>query len=71
MKKLNCLFVAVAVVALTGCLKETEKQEILPGTQEVKLRVDVNEPETKVSIDNAYAFAFQAGDVISVINSEG
>lgn len=71
MKNLNCLFVAVAVVALTGCLKETEKQEILPGTQEVKLRVDVNEPETKVSIDNAYAFAFQAGDVISVINSEG
>ena len=71
MKKVSYLLAAVAVLALAGCAKEIEKQGAENAGDAVSLRVSVEEPESRVSIDNAAAFSFQSGDIISVITSEG
>ena len=68
MKKLNYLLAAVAVMAMAGCAKE---KDVTPASETVKLHVTVDDTDTRVSIDNAYAFAFQSGDVISVLTDGG
>ena len=68
MKKLNYLLAAVAVVAMAGCSKE---KDVTPASNAVKLHVTVEDTDTRVSIDNAYAYAFQSGDVISVLTDGG
>ena len=68
MKKLNYLLAAVAVVAMAGCSKE---KDVTPASNAVKLHVTVEDSDTRVSIDNAYAYAFQSGDVISVLTDGG
>ena len=66
------LFAIAAVVALfaTSCSKEFNN-EVIPQNNVVTLRASVSNTDTKVSIDGSYAFAFQAGDKISVIDNEG
>lgn len=66
------LFYAVAAFALvlTGCAKELDNQVKDPFSK-VRLHVTVADNMTKVSADNDGRYHWQAGDVISVLNSEG
>ena len=68
MKKLNYLLAAVAVMAMAGCAKE---KDVTPVSNVVTLRATVENTNTRVSIDNAYAYAFQSGDLISVALTNG
>lgn len=68
MKKTIYAIAAIALV-LTGCAKEYN--ETFSTGDVFSIRAKVNETATKVSADNAGKFAWQAGDVISVLNTAG
>ena len=68
MKKMYYLLAAVAVLAVAGCAKE---KELTPASNTVKLHATVGDTDTRISIDNAYAYAFQSGDKISVLTDGG
>lgn len=68
-------FYAIAALAtvLVGCAKEVEDPNVAtPETGNmVTLRASVDNPDTKMQADNVGAFAWQTGDVISVLNNSG
>lgn len=68
-------FYAIAALAtvLVGCAKEVEDPNVAtPETGNmVTLRASVDNPDTKMQADNVGAFAWQKGDVISVLNNSG
>ena len=68
-------FYAIAALAtvLVGCAKEVEDPNVaIPETGNmVTLRASVDNPDTKMQADNVGAFAWQTGDVISVLNNSG
>lgn len=68
MKKTIYAIAAIALV-LTGCTKEYN--ETFSTGDVFSIRAKVNETATKVSADNAGKFAWQADDVISVLNTVG
>ena len=73
MKKSTLAIAAVAFI-LTGCGQELEFVPVNPTTNEsniVTLKANYSEPETKLSIDGYKAFAWQAGDVVSVLDNTG
>lgn len=78
MKKYLFAVVAVATM-LAGCAKEIAAPEVpvepqTPDNQilnEITLKANVGEAETRVSIDGFKAFAWQDGDIISVLDNTG
>ena len=71
MKRMNYLLAAAAILAVVGCAKEAEKEIVNPGSNMVTLRASVEDTDTRVSIGNDYAFAFQSGDKVSVLTDGG
>lgn len=69
MKKLFYAIAAFALI-LSGCAKELDNQ-VKDTFSKVRLHVTVADNMTKVSADNDGRYHWQAGDVISVLNSEG
>lgn len=80
MKKSLFAFAAIAAI-VAGCAQEiaapdvpvnpVTPEEPNPVAEVVILKANVGEPETKVSIDGYKAFAWQTGDAISVLSSDG
>lgn len=68
-------YYAIAALAamLVGCAKEVEDPNaVTPETgNTVTLRASVDNPDTKMQADNVGTFAWQTGDVISVLNNSG
>lgn len=73
MKKKLLAIISIAAI-FTSCseIVETVQEEITPSRNEkVVLRASVPEADTKVSSDNAGAFAWQVGDKVTVLNIDG
>lgn len=70
MKKSFLAFAAVAAI-LAGCAKDIDNQNPTPEETLVVLRASVPDSGTRVSTDNAGAFRWQAGDIVSVLNTSG
>lgn len=74
MKKSFFAFAALAAI-LAGCAKEVDtktSETIVPGKEKVViLRASVPDADTKVITDNIGAFKWQAGDKVTVLNTEG
>lgn len=74
MKKSFFAFTALAAI-LAGCAKEVDTntpETIVPGKEKVViLRASVPDADTKVITDNIGAFKWQAGDKVTVLNTEG
>lgn len=70
------VFAAFAAI-LAGCAKEIDNQIVeSPETEsnnavKVVLHASIPEIDTKVSTDNAGAYKWQAGDVVTVLNTDG
>lgn len=71
MKRINYLLATAAILAVVGCAKEAEKEIVNPESNMVTLRASVEDTDTRVSIGNDYAFAFQSGDKVSVLTDGG
>lgn len=73
MKKILLAIISIAAIFASCSEKvETVQEEITPSQNEkVVLRASVPEADTKVSSDNAGAFAWQVGDKVTVLNTDG
>ena len=71
MKRMHYLLATAAILAVVGCAKEAEKEIVNPESNMVTLRASVEDTDTRVSIGNDYAFAFQSGDKVSVLTDGG
>ena len=68
MKKSLYAIAALALVLL-GCSKKEFNETFAPGDKLV-IRAEVNDALTKVAADNSGKFSWQAGDAITVLNTE-
>ena len=71
MKRINYVLATALILTVAGCAKVAENDIVNPEAKKVTLRASVEPTDTRVSIGNDYAFAFQSGDLISVLNSDG
>ena len=70
MKKYISILAAIVALALVSCQK-TEPTQPENGVSKVATLKAVVSPETRVSVDDAGTYAWQAGDRIAVIDNEG
>lgn len=70
MKKYISILAAIVTLALVSCQK-TEPTQPENGVSKVATLKAVVSPETRVSVDDAGTYAWQAGDKIAVIDNEG
>ena len=70
MKKYISILAAIVALALVSCQK-TEPTQPENGVSKVATLKAVVSPETRVSVDDAGTYAWQAGDKIAVIDNEG
>ena len=68
MKKIIYAIAALAI-ALTSCSKEYN--EVYSPGDKLVIRAQVNDTYTKVAADNAGTFTWQAGDAITILNTDG
>ena len=74
MKK-SILFLAGAAILLAGCAKVAdENKEAVPenGERHITLKATVNEPDTRVSVNESGVYSWQQGDEIAIsLSNEG
>ena len=70
MKKYISILATIVALALVSCQK-TEPTQPENGVSKVSTLKAVVSPETRVSVDDAGTYAWQAGDKIAVIDNEG
>ena len=72
MKKCISLFAIISILSIVSCNKEGAETNVDKGQKAVTiLKATVDNESTKVAVNDAGAFSWQAGDKIAVMNADG